>query len=119
MNSTERIHRGIRVNADKESKDGFWHTKPIFVAGTGGRLAIALLSARDGNDEKIPEGLYAATNVSPADYQTYPDLQDFVRSHLTRTLFEVADFNGPFDISVAQTAPGGSAILRIEPQIPQ
>ena len=116
MNHRENIHEGIRVNADNTSEDGYWHTQPTVIEGTGGRLIISLLAAKEGNKDGVSEGIYAVTSVSPEDYLAYQDLQGFVRGRVTQVLSEVAGFDGPFNLSVAQTTKGGSVVLRIELQ---
>lgn len=116
MNPKERIHEGIKTHADDTSENDYWHTQPTLVEGTGGRLIISLLAAKEGNKDGVSEGLYVVTTVSPEDYLTYQDLQGFVRNHVTQVLSEVASFDDPFNLSVARTTKGGSAMLRIEPQ---
>jgi hypothetical protein len=115
----ELLHEGIRKNAyygQSRRKDAFYPTKPCEVEGTNGKLIIFLLATREGNDEGVPEGVYAVTTVSPQDYEKYRDLKRFVRTHVTRKLREICGFERQFELRVAQTTPGGSAVLRIEPQ---
>ncbi len=117
MNASERLHAGIKGHADETSTEGHWHTQPVVVEGTGGRLIISIMSAHEGNTDGVPQGIYAVTNVSPQDYHTYQNLRDFVQGHVTQTLSKIAGFEEPFELTVAQKTAGGSAVLRISPQI--
>lgn len=84
VDNLERWHRAIRDRSGEPVSETFYITQPEAVGDEG--VTVRYLSVTGENPARLPEGVYAETNVTPDSYNADFALRSLIKTHVTLAL---------------------------------